>query len=105
MCFTKGQWLQMNITSRPEASARSSRATDRPFVSGRRKSGAGVPSANIVEGVCAIRRFFLLRAIRSIPFAERRRRVGRERLQLSGVEVFFEAGDAAVFHRADHAGG
>src|SRR5512143_1288471 len=49
MWMTYGQWLQMNATSRAGASRKSSRATRFPSVSGSRKSGAGVPSGNIVE--------------------------------------------------------
>src|SRR3989304_4312398 len=51
MCCTYGQWLQMNATSSADAGWKSSRDTVRPSGSGRRKSGAGVPSGSIVEAV------------------------------------------------------
>src|SRR5262245_24957865 len=57
MCFTYGQWLQMNITSNAGESAKSSRPTLRPSGVGRRKSGAGVPSGSIVEFTAAMRGF------------------------------------------------
>ena len=61
MCFTKGQWLQMKATSRAGATAKSARVTFLPSVSGRRKSGALVPSGAIVEGVAGIEGFSFLR--------------------------------------------
>src|SRR2546423_8211767 len=52
-CWTNGQWLQMNATSRAGAASKSESATSFPpaAVSGSRKSGACVPRLSIVDGV------------------------------------------------------
>jgi hypothetical protein len=57
MCFTYGQWLQMNATSSPFLPrASSAPSTGRPVTaSARRKAGSWVPSGSIVEGVSAMR--------------------------------------------------
>src|SRR5690349_9565054 len=60
MCFTYGQWLQMNATTRPRAAAKSSSACTSPVKSASRKAGAGVPSASIVDSVAAMLRIVLL---------------------------------------------
>src|SRR5215471_14146140 len=49
MCFTYGQWLHMKITTNAGAFFKSLRETVFPLVSGSPKSGARVPSGNIVE--------------------------------------------------------
>src|SRR5579863_357524 len=54
MWITYGQWLQMNMTSNAGAPLKSASETVLPFVSGREKSGATVPSGSMVEGVRAI---------------------------------------------------
>jgi hypothetical protein len=55
MCLTKGQWLQMNITSSARAPAKSDSAIILPSGSGSLKFGALVPSGLIVDGVATIR--------------------------------------------------
>jgi len=51
ICFTYGQWLQMNSTNKTGAVLKSSIDIVRPSVSGRRNGGAFVPRGIIVEGV------------------------------------------------------
>jgi len=51
---TNGQWLQMKATSSAGAAPQSASAWRRPSQSGSAKSGAGVPSGSIVEGVRAM---------------------------------------------------
>ena len=53
-CFTKGQWLQMNIITVPCSPATSRQLSVRPLTSSNAKSGAGVPRGSIVLGVRTI---------------------------------------------------
>src|SRR5947209_1288648 len=55
-CFTKGQWVQINITSNPFCPRKSSRFTVLPVTTSRRaKSGASEPNSScIVDSVNAI---------------------------------------------------
>src|ERR1700722_5804655 len=57
MWITYGQWLHMKITSSADAPLKSASETSFPFVSGKLKSGAFVPSGSMVEGVKAIPEF------------------------------------------------
>src|ERR1017187_5654537 len=55
MCFTNGQWPQMNMTSSAFLPRKSSRRTVLPLTtSASAKSGAMVPRASMVDAVCAI---------------------------------------------------
>ncbi len=55
MCFTYGQWLHINTTSSAGAPLKSASETFLPLVSGRLKSGAGVPSSSMVEETAVMR--------------------------------------------------
>ncbi len=55
MCFTYGQWLHIKTTSSAGAPLKSASETFLPVVSGRLKSGAGVPSSSMVEETAVIR--------------------------------------------------
>ena len=55
MCFTYGQWLQMNITT-AGLPASDAEATSLPeTVSGKLKLGMGVPSSRMLDGTAMSR--------------------------------------------------